>query len=273
MNELQMNEKSTSSTLKDIALDAVSHELRNIFTIIGCYIQILEGHLLDQQTQQGMLHTALSYLSVIAHQTNHLHTIVTELLGLSHFKDGQFELRYSKVNLVQMIRQTIEQHRQLSPDHAFLMRVQDEQEDIIVSCDSTWLEQALTNLLNNAVKYSPPGTSITVGIEHLEQAIQPLLPSVHIWVQDEGCGIREEEQEVIFTPFYRVHTKETAGKEGMGLGLYISAEIIRRHGGRIWLESQLGCGSIFSFSLPLEQGLTESDQQLQGAYRGEHFSR
>lgn len=253
MNELQVNEESTRSTLKDVALDAVSHELRNIFTIIGCYIQILEGHLLDQQTQQGMLHTALSYLSVIAHQTNHLQTVVTELLGLSHLKDGQFELRYSKVNLVQMMRQTIEQQRQLSPDHTFLMQVQDGQEAIMASCDTTWLEQALTNLLNNAVKYSPPGTSITVGIERLEQAIQPLLPSVRIWVRDEGYGIREEEQEAIFTPFYRVHTKENADKEGMGLGLYISAEIIRQHGGRLWLESEPGSGSTFSFSLPLEQ--------------------
>ena len=253
MRESQVNEESMRSTLKDFALDAVSHEFRNTLTIIGCYIQILEGDLLDQQTQQGVLHPALSYLNVIARQTKHLQTIVTELLGLSHLEDEQFKLRYSRVNLMQLVRQAIEQQRRLSLDHTFLMQLQDEQETIFTSCDATWLEQVLTNLLSNAVKYSPPGTAITVGIERLKQAIQPLSSTVHIWIQDEGYGIREEEQEAIFTPYYRVRSRETADKEGTGLGLYISAEIIRQHGGRMWLESQPGRGSTFSFSLPLEQ--------------------
>ena len=72
MRESRVNEESMRSTLKDFALDAVSHEFRNTLTIIGCYIQILEGDLLDQQTQQGVLHLVLSYLNVIVRQTKHL---------------------------------------------------------------------------------------------------------------------------------------------------------------------------------------------------------
>jgi two-component system, chemotaxis family, CheB/CheR fusion protein len=105
----------------------------------------------------------------------------------------------------------------------------------------------LNNLLENAIKYSSPDKPVTIGIAHPSQPTSEVV----VWVRDEGSGIGEEEQAHIFDRFYRVLASESPQIKGLGLGLYISHEIIIHHGGRMWLESKPGAGSTFYFSLPL----------------------
>ncbi len=114
-------------------------------------------------------------------------------------------------------------------------------EKAIVIADPTRIEQVLLNLLSNAVKYSPANTSIAVSLKIIGS-------HVVVFVRDEGFGVPKNKQKLIFDRYYQVKTKS---KIGFGLGLYISKEIVKRHKGKIWVESEKGRGSTFYFSLPL----------------------
>jgi two-component system sensor histidine kinase KdpD len=121
----------------------------------------------------------------------------------------------------------------------------------LVKIDSILLEEVLVNLLENAAKYSPKQTKITLAA-HLQQ------DELVISVQDEGCGIAASEQEKIFNKFYRSQSNEKNSISGLGMGLAIARGIIEIHQGKIWVESQLGKGSKFYFSLPVEHKDVES---------------
>jgi signal transduction histidine kinase len=111
--------------------------------------------------------------------------------------------------------------------------------------DPPRLEQVLFNLLTNAFKYSPKGGDIEVKVDKVDQK------AAMVSVRDQGIGIPQDQRERIFEPFFRSSTAVEAKTVGAGLGLYISKEIIERHDGRMWFESDEGVGSTFSFSLPL----------------------
>ena len=141
-----------------------------------------------------------------------------------------------------MVRRVVDSYA--STDRA--ISVETPTESVVGNWDEARIEQGLHNLLSNALKYSPPDTDVQVGME-----LQP--HEVVIWVKDQGQGISEEEQAHIFDRFYRVTRNEKSGVDGLGLGLYIAHGIITRYGGRIWVESELGKGSTFFVSLPLEK--------------------
>jgi len=111
-----------------------------------------------------------------------------------------------------------------------------------VSADPNRLERILTNLLSNALKYSEPETEVFVGAERQDGMVR-------VWVSDSGVGIAEEDIPQLFQRFYRAKSGRKA--EGLGLGLYITRMLVEAHGGKIWVESDLGKGSTFSFTLPL----------------------
>ncbi len=113
-----------------------------------------------------------------------------------------------------------------------------------VSLDPWGIEQVLNNLLDNATKYSPPGSVITIGVRVQE-------PEVVISVRDHGDGLQAEEVQRVFEPFYRGENATRRRAPGTGLGLTVCRGIVEAHGGRIWIETQTGAGSTFSFSLPL----------------------
>jgi two-component system sensor histidine kinase VicK len=117
---------------------------------------------------------------------------------------------------------------------------------VVIHADREKIGSVISNLLSNAVKYSPKGSGIRVQCRKLEQ-------SVEIRVTDEGLGIRPEDQPRLFDRFYRVESNHTRHISGFGIGLYLSAEIVERHGGKIGVESQSGIGSAFYFTLPLNK--------------------
>jgi signal transduction histidine kinase len=113
-----------------------------------------------------------------------------------------------------------------------------------VDADRDKISSVISNLINNAIKYSPDGKQVDVTCSLKER-------SLVVSVQDEGIGIRPEDREKIFERYYRVQTDHTKHISGFGIGLYLSAEIVKRHKGEIWVESERGTGSKFSFTLPL----------------------
>ena len=251
--------------MDDISVAIASHELRNALTVIKACTQVLQrslrkeqGIFLDQEVLEGVHAKQLSYLDTIMSQTNYSDALIGQLLDVSRLRSGQPPLEYRRVDLVALVHQVVQQQSQITTDHRFMVHTSDG--TLFAPCDETSIRQVLDNLVNNALKYSPPGTAIIVGIERHPSDVHP--PEVVIWVQDEGCGIGEEHHAVLFEPFYRVCTKGSSWISGLGLGLYISREMINLHGGRMWLKSEPGKGSTFTFSLPLERPQEEDDEKF-----------
>jgi len=242
--------------LKDLFVSVAGHELRTPLTSIRGYAQILERSLNQMAEIESNPELAKKaqkkvqrYLENIVHQTDQMNRLISQLMDFSRLQNAQFDLIYqNKVNLNELVMRVVEQQRVTHPNYIFLTQLGLE---IVNGCwDATRIEQVLNNLIGNAVKYSPAGSPVVVALE--SQATNPQADEVVIWVKDQGQGINQEEQQHVFDRFYRARSTKQKSIEGLGLGLYICHEIVQKHGGRMWLESQPNVGSTFYFSLPLK---------------------
>ena len=227
----------------------VSHELRTPLGLIKVAATTLlaKDVFFDAETQQRLLEG-------IDTEADRLEDLISNLLTLSRVEQQRLLLNRRSTNLASLIRQTVDAQRSLpgaspsAPAHRFEIDLPGEELEAVV--DPRRVEQVLRNLLSNAVKYSPAGSLVTI---RARNSVGHAL----IEVRDEGIGIAAEDQERLFERFYRVETTATEGVSGVGLGLAISREIVESHGGRMWVESEFGAGSVFSFTLPLA-GLAEN---------------
>lgn len=234
--------------LKDEFLSLASHELRTPLTSILGDAQLAQRDLkrleaiASTETQAKGIQQAENNLDRIIHQAKRIGRLIDEMLDITRIHSDTFVLKTSEdVNLVEFVRRVVEQLKAIT-DRSIVLETN---EDVIQGTfDADRIEQVLNNLIDNAVKYSPPDKPVMVGVERQSN-------EAVIWVRDQGPGISEEEQELIFKRFYRAQSENASETEGLGLGLYIAHEIVIRHGGRVWLESQPGEGSTFYFSLPL----------------------
>ncbi len=240
----------------ELLLLMVSHELGNVLTTISGSAQLLQrsllkqqGTFLDQHAQQQANAYQLSLVKTILHRMSSLQELIGQRLDMSRIQSGSLAMKPAQqANLVTLVRSVVEQYQSISQ---YMVLLEASEEAIFASFDAFWIEQVLHNLVGNAIKYSPPDTTVVVGIERQAEAITP--QEVVIWVRDEGSGISQEHHAALFQRFYRVRTRDNVHVEGLGLGLYICHEVIRQHSGRMWLTSEPGRGSIFSFALPLAQ--------------------
>jgi GAF domain-containing protein len=256
--------------LKDLFISVASHELRNPLASIKGFGQLLQRQLLNQaaalpngQERRRGQDKLLRLLENILRQTNRMNELVRQLLDFSRLQNDKLELNFTEdVNLVELVAQVIEE-QQAATENRREIELQTDLGAIIGKWDSHRLEQVLTNLISNALKYSPSDKPVVVGVEERvlstpqeggPQNSSELREAV-VWIKDEGQGISPDHQAHLFDRFYRVRTRENARVEGLGLGLYISYEIVKQHGGRMWLESEVRKGSIFYFSLPLRSRL------------------
>jgi PAS domain S-box-containing protein len=215
----------------------VSHELR---TPLGL-IKLLSTTLLaDDVAFSSEIQREL--LSDMAQETAKLQVIVDNLLDASHMQAGRFHLDKCSTDLGKMAHAVVEKMRAQFTQHHFVCNLSP---DLVATVDPNRIEQVLLNLLTNAVKYSPHGGMITV--EGRQEDTQIL-----IRVSDQGIGIPSEDLERVFERFYRVESEATRKIGGVGLGLALCRGIVEAHGGRIWVESVLNKGSIFSFTLPFK---------------------
>lgn len=238
--------------LKDQFLSIASHELRTPLTTIKGYSQILHRDLLRLHpanlpvvNQVGS--REMRILSNVVGQVGRMELLINEMLDISRIQSGQFRLKLNpQVDLNTVVRRVVEQQQDADNDHPLLF--QPYQAELIGNWDETRLEQVLNNLISNALKYSPAGSPVEVGLEYDERANEGI-----VWVRDQGIGISPEHQGHIFDRFYRARTPMNVNVDGLGLGLFISFETIKQHSGRMWLDSELEKGSTFYFSLPLSE--------------------
>ena len=219
----------------------VSHELRTPLTSIKSYSEALaEGAWQDESI-------APHFLEVIESESNRMIRMISNLLDLSKIDGGQIVLNKDYVDLkrvLNFILDRLEFTVANDPNGENYQIVREfTPRDIYVDIDQDRMTQVIDNLLNNAIKYSPDGGTVTVRLSE-EQGF------VKVSVIDEGLGISKSDAERLFERFYRVDKARSREQGGSGLGLAISKEVIELHGGQIWVESVEGKGSNFSFTLP-----------------------
>ncbi|MEO5684894.1 MAG: PAS domain S-box protein [Chitinophagaceae bacterium] len=216
---------------KDQFIGFASHELKTPLTTIKGYLQMAKIAAIGTEDA----------FKKIEKQIGRLEGIVSDLLDISKIQAGKMDVDFQETSLSAVIKESIE-----SVDGSkHPIKTEPLAEDITVTVDRGKLVQVIVNLLSNAIKYSDAGTLITV-------TTQVLGDELEIKVADRGTGIPAQHLKHIFNQFYRVASDRPKTK-GMGLGLFISKEIMEAHGGRIWAESEPGTGSCFFLALPLQQ--------------------
>ena len=228
--------------LKDLFLSRASHELKTPITVIRgqvyLVLRLLSKHATEISTELAPLHTRMEKIDA---QTNRLQTLISDLLDLSSFQAMSLPLRLTECNLQSLCDEIVDDQRALSGRH-FDLEVPSH--PLIFQADCLRVSQVITNLLTNAIKYSPDDSVIGIRVSQ-EQS------SVLLQVHNDGPAIPEEEQTTIFEPFYRLTNAQSSSKKGSGLGLSITKEIVERHNGQIWVESSEGQGTTFFVQLPL----------------------
>ncbi|MEA2488756.1 MAG: hypothetical protein QOH21_548, partial [Acidobacteriota bacterium] len=215
-----------------------SHELRTPVTSIKGYTQLAK-----MLIKEGDLNTSEEYLDIALDQIDRMSRLILELLDVSRIETGRLEIRREPIAWAQFVRDVVHRHHTAVSDRRFHMQLPDESK--FITGDRDRLEQVLGNLLENAVKYSPEGSDIMVGVEDRGDAYVTS-------VCDRGIGIPADELAQVFERFHRGRHVSSTNYGGLGLGLYITKQIIERHGGTIWVESKEGAGTTFYFSLPNE---------------------
>ncbi|HEY8787254.1 MAG TPA: hybrid sensor histidine kinase/response regulator [Candidatus Limnocylindria bacterium] len=250
--------------MKSQFLSIASHELKTPITAMSGFLQValrrvrrLGGGEAAAPVAEG-LRTITEQLEVVYRQTGKLARLVDELLDVSRIQTGRIEFRYGEVDLSELANEVATRMQLTTAVHEISVRRDSAN---VVTADRDHLEQVLNNLVANAIKYSPTGGSIAIDI-------RPDDGGVRISVTDQGIGIPEKELDAIFGLFYRSPYRSASDAAGMGLGLYISKEIVVRHGGRIWAESGGVKGSTLNVVIPrMPIGSTKPDAAQPSAAR------
>lgn len=211
----------------------VAHDLRGPLGVIATSLELLR-----ESRRRNRMEVQQHVLPATENAIRRMRRLVDDLLGAARIGAGRFQIRPFPMDLVEVARRVVEQHRNVSPLHTITL-------ESPLKLEGEWdperLGQLLTNLVSNAIKYSPDGGEVRIRIATTAE-------SVLLQVTDQGPGIPPDRQADVFEPFTRlVHEPET---EGLGLGLYIARAIAEAHGGRIWVESAAGVGSTFCVLLP-----------------------
>jgi PAS domain S-box-containing protein len=223
---------------KDEFLGVASHELKTPLTSAKAYVQLLERLLIEEQCSPA----AAQYIIKANNYIDKLNRLISDLLDATKIQSGKLMFRLENISLDEFINECVENMQQVSAQHKLYLEART---GAIVRGDRQRLEQVIVNMLNNAIKYSPNSNRIDIKVEREGSRAK-------VSVRDYGIGIDELNLQKIFSRFYRVE-KDSSKFQGLGLGLYISREIIERHNGEMWAESKPGEGSVFYFTLPLQE--------------------
>lgn len=224
---------------KDAFISMASHELRNPLTALKLHTTLLRRQL----TRQGLQTPALSSMET---QINKLTRLVEDLLDVSKIQAGKLEYVRETVDLDALLREIVDTMQQTSPSHTIVVHGT---VGTSLIGDRDRLGQVFINLISNAIKYSPGADMVEIDLSTSEEAVT-------IRVRDHGLGVPREQRDKIFERFYRVTGSRMRAISGLGMGLYIVAEIVKGHGGSITVDSEVGKGSTFTVTLPLRQGAT-----------------
>jgi len=229
--------------LKDEFIGVAAHELRNPLAVLKGYAEMLVF-----QTARGKGPKLAAWqseaLEEIDEATSRLDKLTEDLLDVTRLQAGRLVLSREPTDLVALTRRMVTQRQMTTKQHVFSLDT--EHTSLVVDVDRVRIEQVLTNLLSNAIKYSPQGGPIELT---LREEVEP--HATLLSIRDRGIGIPFAQQARIFGRFVRAENARTSEITGTGLGLYLSRELVERHGGRLWFESTEGEGSTFFMTLPL----------------------
>ncbi|MGK6352628.1 PAS domain S-box protein [Parapedobacter sp. DT-150] len=231
-NSKLFDEVKSLSQKKDEFIALASHELKTPLTSIGGFLQILQ-----KKSQDPLLDKFIHKTIKLVEKLNNL---VSDLLDVSRVENTSLPFHMEAFDCRVLVMDVLETFRHTFADHRFLF--DDAMNEAMVFADKQRIEQVLTNLLDNAIKYSPQSNNVYVSLVDEGDHVQ-------IKVRDEGTGMNEEQRAGLFTRFYRVEDSR-AKVPGLGLGLFLSKQIIAGHGGQLLCQSELGSGSEFYFTVP-----------------------
>ena len=219
----------------------LSHELKTPLTSAGEFISIVMDGLAGPVS-----HTQMEYLGIARQSCNQLRFCINDLLDATRLETGKLAIELKRSSLIPVIHRVLTTMRSRAKEKGITLshELQPALQDLPL--DELRMTQVISNLLGNAIKYTPPGGSVT--IEACDASGRPEF--IQVSVRDTGCGVPTEEHERIFDRLYQVKSGDATTEQGVGLGLYLCRELVQLHGGEIRVESQLGKGSTFSFVLP-----------------------
>lgn len=242
--DVDITESSLTEQRRDSLVNVVSHELKTPLTSLMVYLGLI-NKLIESPTEnhRGELK---KHVERIEQQVERLAKIVDELLDITNMTEGQFKLKREEVRLGEVIDLAIKSVKSKSGrgriKTSMLAQVR-------VVVDKSRLCQAIECLLSNALKYSPPKELVEVKVwQEGNEAV--------VMVKDKGIGIDNKFKDKLYQRYWRVYENKDDTFPGLGIGLYLAAEIIKMHGGRIWHDSRPGKGARFYFSLPIVEGIS-----------------
>jgi two-component system phosphate regulon sensor histidine kinase PhoR len=214
----------------------VSHELRTPLSHIKGYVEtLLDGAKNDPEVSTRFLET-------IARNTERLKLLIEDLLTISELESGRVKLNLQAVELRPVVAKVFDDFKSHAEAKSIVLA--NEVPDLPVRADPGRLEQVLSNLVDNAIKYGRTGGCAKVGAQSADDG------KVEVFVKDDGAGLPAESLERVFERFYRVDKARSREQGGTGLGLSIVKHIVQGHGGRVWARSEPGKGATFFFTLP-----------------------
>ena len=243
----------TSEARKDEFISIASHELKTPLTTSKGFHQLLL-----RMVEEGKIKT---YLERSAGQLNRLEKLIADLLDVSKINAGKMIFDSKIFDFSGMLVNVVAEMQQIYPSHKLLLTAED---NISFTGDQFRLEQVIHNFISNAVKYSPDANKVEISVKVIDE-------NIIVSVKDYGIGIKSNHLQQLFERYYRADNSSTRF-DGLGLGLYISADIIKRHGGGFWIESSFGEGSVFSFKLPLIKSISIApDIRTKSYYKDKHL--
>jgi two-component system phosphate regulon sensor histidine kinase PhoR len=249
-----LTEERALESMRQDLVATVSHELRTpLAAIYGAALTLRRSDIeLELELRDKLL-------EVVVEEASRLSVIVNDLLLASHLDSGKLRINIEQCDPLEIVQLEIDAARIQKPANVELT-LRSAQSLPAVAVDAGQLRQVISNLIDNAIKYSPDGGTVTVSIEERDH-------HVRFAVTDTGLGIPAGEQRRIFEKFYRLDPNMSRGIGGTGLGLYICRELVRRVNGRIWVESRSGEGSTFFVEVPQEQPGAQATDDPTGRQR------
>jgi signal transduction histidine kinase len=240
-----ITERKLDEARKNDFIGMVSHELKTPLTSLTAILQVANGKV--RESEDNFLRGAMERAN---QQVKRMSAMINGFLNISRLEAGKIHIEKQEFDLTGLIREVINETALITTSHALHFK---DGSPLWINADRDKISSVISNYISNAVKYSPKGQNVIIScIVANGQAI--------FSVRDEGMGIKPGDLARIFDRYYRVETNHTRHIAGFGIGLYLSAEIIQRHGGKVWAESESGVGSTFYFSLPMsDTGIVDDD--------------
>ena len=233
---LDITGQKTGTIRKNQFIGMVSHELKTPLTSLTGMLQLV-ARKVNAESDLHIQHI----LEKSLHQVGKMTHMINSFVSLSRLESGKFELQLTEFDMEELIAEYLGEAQMIAPHHQF---VQHDCQTVKIKADRIKIGAVLANMVSNAIKYSPQGTSITISCKkHMD--------SIEVSVKDQGCGIAETDKKRVFERFSDIDNPHIMHSSGFGIGLYLCSEIVSHHHGKIWVENNSDAGCTFSFKLPI----------------------